>query len=129
MKRMTFLLAAIAVGAGAQAQTTVYKCSLRSYSEEPCSARVVTTYEAPVETPRKSADIVAHRLPGESANELALRRHRSRLTESDRDECARLDKKIPFEAQRIKGSPHQEEIDEAQDSLAEARKRFKALRC
>lgn len=132
MKRVTFLIAAIAlggVGAGTQAQTTVYKCNPRSYSEAPCSQRIVRSYEAPVDTPRRSHDVVAHRLPGESGPEMATRRHRTGLTESDRDECARLDRRIPFEVQRMKGSPHQEEIDEAQDSLAEARKRFSHLRC
>lgn len=130
MKRVMFALAACALAAGAvQAQTAVYKCSLRSYSETPCSSRIVKTYDAPVETPRRGADIVAHRLPGETAQELAVRRHRIGLTESDRDECARLDKKIPFEVQRIKDSPHQEEIDEAQDSLSDARKRFSRLKC
>jgi hypothetical protein len=129
MKRMTLLLAACACAAGAQAQTTVYKCNPRAYSETPCSSRIVRTYDAPVETPRKSPEVVAHRLPGESDQELATRRHRIRLGEADRHECARLDKKIPFEAQRAKDSPHQEEVDDAQDSLAEARKRFKQLRC
>lgn len=130
MKRVMFVFAGLVLGAGAaQAETAVYKCSLRSYSETPCSSRIVKTYDAPVETPRKAADIVAHRLPGETAQEMSVRRHRINLTESDRDECARLDRKIPFEVQRIKDSPHQEEIDQAQDSLSEARKRFSRLRC
>src|SRR3954468_23983391 len=111
MKRVTFLIAACAVAGvgetGVQAQTTVYKCDLRSYSEAPCSQRIVRTYEAPVDVPRRSREIVAHRLPGESSQELSMRRHRINLTESDRDECARLDRKIPFEAQRAKDSPHQ----------------------
>lgn len=128
MKRVTFLLAAIAATC-AQAQTTVYKCNPSAYSEAPCSSRIVRTYEAPVEPPRKAPDIVAHRLPGESSQDLATRRHRIRLSESDRAECARLDKKIPFEVQRAKDSANQDDLDEAQDSLAEARKRFSQLRC
>ena len=119
----------VAVAGAAQAQA-VYKCNSSSYSEQPCSDRVVRTYEAPVERPaRKARDVVAHRLPGESAEELATRRRRVNLPGTDRDECARLDKKIPFEQQRIRNGVHPEEIDEAQQSLAESRKRFQQLRC
>jgi hypothetical protein len=119
----------MAIAGAAQAQA-VYKCNWRSYSEQPCSDRVVRTYEAPVERRvGKPRDVVAHRLPGESADELATRKRRVNLPGSDRDECARLDKKIPFEQQRIRNSVHQEEIDEAQQSLGESRKRFRQLRC
>ena len=132
MKNVTFVFAAIvlgAMGAGAQAQA-VYKCDWRSYSEQPCSQRIVRTYDAPVEsTGRKPHDVVAHRLPGETSPQLAVRKRRIGLNASDRDECARLDKKMPFEQERIRNSPHQDEIDEAQDSLGEARKRFNQLRC
>ena len=119
----------LALAGAAQAQA-VYKCDWRSYSEQPCSDRVVRTYEAPVERPaRKPREVVAHRLPGESAEQLAARKRRVNLSGSDRDECARLDRKIPFEQQRIRNGVHQEEIDEAQASLAESRRRFGQLRC
>ena len=131
MKRVTAIVVGItfAAAGGTHAQTTVYKCSHRSYSETPCSGRIVRTYEAPVDPPRRARDVVAQRLPGESTQHLALRKRRAGLNESDRDECARLDKKIPFEQERMKKDLQQEEIDEAQESLGEARKRFKQLRC
>ena len=119
----------LAMAGGAQAQA-VYKCNSRSYSEQPCSNRIVRTYDAPVDAPaRKPREVVAHRLPGESDQELAVRKRRVNLASSDRDECARLDKKIPFEQQRIRNAVQQEEIDEAQQSLAEGKQRFKQLRC
>lgn len=108
---------------------TVYKCSSRSYSEQPCSTRIVRTYEAPVPTPPKPHDVVAQRLPGETPDELALRKHRAHLSESDRDECARLDKRIPFERERLKKNPGEPDVGEAQSSLSESLKRFKQLRC
>jgi hypothetical protein len=113
---------------GAHAQT-VYKCSSRSYSEQPCSTRIVRTYDAPVPTPPKAADVVAQRLPGESSDELAMRKHRAHLSQSDRDECARLDKRIPFERERLKKTPGEPDVDEAQSSLSEGVKRFRQLRC
>ena len=122
-------LCALGASSPAQAQA-VYKCDWRSYSEQPCSTRVMRTYDAAAETPHsKPPEVVAHRLPGETPLELAVRRHRIALSESDRDECARLDKKIPFERQRVRSSASQDEVDEAQDSLIEARKRFNQLRC
>ncbi|HUR90213.1 MAG TPA: hypothetical protein VMZ74_14080 [Ramlibacter sp.] len=132
MKKLLMIAMVLTLGmlwGKAQAQA-VYKCSAQSYSEKPCSTRIVRTYDAPVDTPKyRTSEVVAHRLPGETSEELALRKRRIRLTGSDRDECARLDKKMPFERERIKNSPHQEEIDEAQDSLFEAKKRFKQLHC
>ena len=128
---MKFLatMAVLLACSGAQAQA-VYKCSARSYSEQPCSSRVVRTYEAPVDGPqRKPREMVAHRLPGETAGELALRKRRVNLAATDRDECSRLDKKIPFEQERIRKAVRQDEIDEAQESLAAGRKRFRELRC
>jgi hypothetical protein len=106
----------------------VYKCDARTYSEAPCSARVVRTYEAPVAINPKPKDIATRRLPGETVAEFNTRRHRSGMSESDRDECARLDKRIPVERARLTG-PAEEDIDDAQRALAESRKRFTQLRC
>jgi hypothetical protein len=114
---------------GAAHAQAVYKCSSSSYSEQPCSNRIVRTYDAPVPTPPKPHDVVAQRLPGETPEELALRKHRAHLSESDRDECARLDKRIPFERERLKKNPGEPDVDNAQSSLSEGRKRFKQLRC
>jgi hypothetical protein len=134
MKTITMLAAALAAlasagGASAQEQP-VYKCSGSSYSQAPCSSRIVRTYEAPVDLPQsRPRDIVAHRLPGETDQELALRKRRSHLSESDREECARLDKKIPFDQERLKAGSSQEDMEQAQDSLAQSRKRFSRLHC
>ena len=134
MRRVSLLAAAVVCGfgwSGAQAQTTVYKCAWGQYSEKPCSTRIMRSYGAPAdEVPASRAgEVVAHRLPGESDQELALRRRRIHLNESDRNECARLDKKMPVEEERLRNSPNQDEIDQAQDSLFEARKRFRQLKC
>ena len=97
MRKWIYAIAAVSIGAlspDAQAQAA-YKCDWHSYSEQPCSTRIVRTYDAAADAPRsKTAEVVAHRLPGETSQELALRRHRIALSGSDRDECARLDKKI-----------------------------------
>ena len=132
MKKLVYAIALVALGmlwGKVQAQA-VYKCNWQAYSEQPCSTRVVRSYDAPVELPKhRAAEVVAHRLPGETSQELALRKHRIGLSETDRNECARLDRKIPFEQERIRNSVSQDEIDEAQDTQFEAKKRFKQLRC
>jgi hypothetical protein len=115
----------------AHAQTTVYDCGGNVYSEKPCAGRVVRTDEAPVDLPPKSkkGEAIAHRLPGETDDALALRQRRLHMTESDRDECARLDKKIPFEQQRLKSSVREDETESAKETLAIAKKRFAKLNC
>ncbi len=113
---------------GAHAQA-VYKCNWRTYSQQPCSKRIVRTYDAPVPAAPKPKDVVAQRLPGETPDEFTTRKHRARLSESDRDECARLDKRIPVERERLKKNAGEEEIDDAQSSLSDSLKRFKQLRC
>lgn len=132
MKKLWIAAAAGALlgslGLSAQAQA-VYKCSWKSYSEQPCSSRVVRTYDAPVPPSPKPANAVTRRLPGETVAEFNTRRHRAGLRETDRDECARLDKRIPVEQARLKSSTWDEDIDDAQGALAESHKRFKQLRC
>jgi hypothetical protein len=132
MRKLTGIVAVLALavpGAAVHAQA-VYKCSARSYSQAPCSSRVVQTYDAPVELPtRKGTIIVAHRLPGESAEQYATRKKRANLSETDRDECARLDRKMPVERERLKASGEPEEVDALQDSIGETRKRYKQLHC
>jgi hypothetical protein len=107
----------------------VYKCNSRTYSEQPCSKRIVGTDDAPVPAAPKAKVVVAHRLPGETSEEFTVRKHRARLSATDRDECARLDKRIPFERQRLKASTWEEDIDDAQTGLADSEKRFRQLRC
>lgn len=126
MKKLGWIcLAMLCTGAQAQA---VYKCGGRTYSEQPCSTRVVGTEQAPVPASPKPRDVVVHRLPGESAGEFRTRKRRAALSETDRDECARLDKRIPVDQERLK-SLREEEVDDAQAALGESRKRFRQLRC
>ena len=132
MKRvMIFGLAAVALSVltarGAHAQA-VYKCGAHSYSQQPCSSRVVRTYDAPVPVNPKPRDVVAHRLPGETQAEFNTRKRRTALSESDRDECARLDKRIPVEQERLK-KPQEDEVDDAQAALGEIKKRSAKLHC
>lgn len=126
MKKLGWIGLVLLCG-GAQAQA-VYRCNGHTYSEQPCSTRVVRTYDAPVPASPRPRDVVVHRLPGESADEFSTRKRRAALSESDRDECARLDKRIPVEQERLK-TLREEEVDDAQAALGESRKRFKQLRC
>lgn len=130
MRRMWIVAAAAAscgIATGVQAQA-VYKCNGHTYSEQPCSARVVRTDEAPVAPNAKPRDVVVRRLPGETSAEFSTRKRRAHLSETDRDECARLDKRMPVDEQRAK-SLREEEVDDAQAALGESRKRFKQLHC
>jgi hypothetical protein len=127
MKNMWVICVAVAAPSFAGAQA-VYKCGAHSYSQAPCSARVVRTYEAPVDVNGRPKDVVSRRLPGETAEQFNMRKKRVRLPETDRDECARLDKRIPFERERLK-SPHEDEVDDAHTAIDESRKRFKQLHC
>jgi hypothetical protein len=122
--------------AGAQ---PVYKCGSGSatYSDLDCAGRVVNTQEAPV--PVKPADVrkkereqalaqAMRREPGESAAEFEIRRHRAGLTPEDRDECARLDRRMPVEEGSLK-NPDPEEAAKAKEALVKSRKRFAQLGC
>jgi hypothetical protein len=129
---------AAAVPAGAQ---TVYKCgsggSVR-YTELACSGRVVNTEEAPVPNPRaadarrieqnRAAARAMRPVPGESAGQFDTRRRRARLLATDRDECARLDVRMPVEEASMK-NPDPAEVLKVQAALEQSRKRFSDLRC
>lgn len=133
--------AALCVAVAPLGAQTVYKCGPRSYSQAPCSKRIVNTAEAPVpgKASRSEADLrrleanraVARslrRLPGESKEAFRTRQRRTRLLETDREECARLDKRIPVETSRLQ-NPSPDEVREAELALAQSRKRFRQLRC
>ena len=123
---------------------TVYKCgSGRSvtYTEKPCSRRIVDTGEAPVRVRPNPREVDVHRLehnrllaqamrprPGESAEQFQTRRRRARLLEADRAECERLDTRMPVEQARM-NSPDQEEVSSAEAALRESARRFSRLRC
>ena len=127
-----FAMSCAAAFAPADAQMQVYKCGYRSYSEAPCSRHVVNTKDAPVPSSKSDPNLMLaqslRKLPGESGSEFAMRRHRARMLETDRDECARLDTRIPFEQERLK-SPHAQEVEDAQSALVTSKKRFRELRC
>lgn len=116
------------MGGASVAQAEAYKCGANSYSQQPCSRNVVNTEEHRVPSVPKSSSAMTRRLPGESDEAYALRSRRASLSQSDQDECKRLDTKIPFEQERLKKADA-EETAEAQESLATARKRFSQLRC
>jgi hypothetical protein len=133
------------IGASAPASgQTVYKCrSGRSvtYSEKPCSRRIVNTDEAPVPAKPNPKEVDVRRIeenraiaramrpkPGESAEEFRTRRRRARMLTTDREECARLDKRMPVEKARMV-NPNKEEVLKAEAALGESRKRFSELRC
>jgi len=124
--------------AGAQA---VYKCGSRSYSQQPCANRAVNTDEAPVpaKSNRSKADLrrleqnralarTLRRKPGESAAEFETRRRRAGLMPEDRDECARLDKRMPVEEASM-NNPDKREVSKAEAALEKSRKRFSELQC
>jgi hypothetical protein len=131
MKRVTSILAALvlsAVAGAGSAQTAVYKCREGVYSDQTCSGRIVRTYDAPVPVAPKAHDGVSRKLPGETVAEFSLRKRRGHLKETDRDECARLDKRIPFEQERTR-STSEDDVDDAQVALNISRRRFKKLGC
>lgn len=122
-------VAFMVVAGGVAAQGEAYKCGPDSYAQHPCSDKVVNTEEHRAPPAKRGGTVIAHRLPGETDAEFALRQRRAHLSETDRDECARLDKRIPFEQERLKNTVRREEAEQAQESLTEARQRFGRLRC
>jgi hypothetical protein len=128
----------------ASSQQPVYKCWSRGsvvYTEKPCSRRVVSTDEAPVPVKPNPQDVDTKRLeqnrvlarslrqrPDETAEQFETRRRRARMLAADRDECARLETRIPVEQARVK-APDSVEVKKAEAGLAEATKRFSDLRC
>ncbi len=89
----------------------VYKCWSKGsvvYSERPCSNRVVSTDQAPVPVKPNPKEVDLRRLEqnrvmarslrpreGETAEQFETRRRRARLLAADRDECARIDTRMP----------------------------------
>jgi hypothetical protein len=118
----------------------VYKCGSRksvTYSEQPCSNRIVNTDQAPV--PAKPQDVrrkehnramarAMRRMPDESAEQFDTRRRRARLMPEDRAECAMLDKRMPVE-QASMNNPDPTEVSKAEAALRQSGKRFSELRC
>lgn len=136
-------LLCISVCAPASAQT-VYKCgSGRSvtYTEKPCSMRIVNTEQAEVRVKPNPKEVDVRRIEqnrimaramrrraGESAGQFATRRRRARLMPEDRAECTRLETRMPVE-QASMINPDKEEVLKAETALGKSRKQFSALRC
>jgi hypothetical protein len=133
----------ISACAPASAQT-VYKCgSGRSvtYSEKPCSKRIVNTDEAQVPVKRNPKEVDVRRIEqnrlmaramrptaGESAEQFEKRRRRARMLATDSAECARLEVRMPVEKASM-NNPDKEEVLKVEAALGESRKRFGELRC
>ena len=121
---------------------TVYKCGPRTYSEVPCKpGRVVYTDEAPVPAKPNPREVDVRRAeqnralaqslrrrPDETQAQFDTRRRRARLLETDREECARLDTRMPVEKARM-NNPDPDEAAQGAAALEGAKKRFRELRC
>jgi hypothetical protein len=129
------------IGASSPASADqIYRCGSSksvTYTEKPCSARTVNTDPAaipvkPVDVRRKEHNRIMaralRRAPGESDEQFETRRRRARLMREDRDECARIDVRMPVEEASLK-NPDKEEVLNAEAALKESRKRFSDLRC
>jgi hypothetical protein len=145
------VLGSIGAGTPASAQV-VYKCRSASgattYSEQPCPQRTVSkgtvnTEQAgtPVKAKPNQKEMDARRAEenrvlaqtmkpreGESSEQFATRRRRASLMAEDRDECARLDGRIPVEEASTR-NPDPAEVLKAEGALAHSRKRFGELGC
>ena len=108
------LSALLCMGAGSPASAQqVYKCWSKGsvvYTERQCSNRVVSTEQAPVKVKPNPKEVDLRQLEqnrvlarslrpreGETAEQFETRRRRTRLLATDRDECARIDTRIPVE--------------------------------
>lgn len=138
---LVVLGALLGIGAWAPASAEpVYKCgSSRSvtYTEKPCSNRIVNTDQAavpvkPVDVRRAEQDRAVARVlrqrPGESAEQFAVRSRRARLARHDREECERIEVRMPVEQASLK-NPDPEEVAKAEAALGASKKRFSELRC
>ena len=122
----------------ASAQTTVYKCESGgtvTYSERNCRGRIINTDDAPVPAKanpkREEGQAMAQAMTpraGESTAQLETRRRRATLMPTDREECERLDKRIPVEEGSLT-NPDPEEAANAKEALRKSGARFGELHC
>lgn len=132
----------IVVWSPAGAQT--YKCGPSrspTYSDKPCVGRIVNTNEAPVPVKPNPNEVDVRRieqnrllaqslrrLPGETTAEFDTRRRRTRMLETDRAECERLETRIPVEKARMNNTDPAEARG-AEEALGQTQKRFSQMRC
>jgi hypothetical protein len=143
--KLLMLSALLCVGAGSPASAQqVYKCWSKGsvvYTERQCSKRVISTDQAAVPVKPNPKEVDLQRLEqnrvmarslrpreGETAEQFETRRRRARLLASDRDECARIDTRIPVEEASMNHSD-EAEVKKAEDALAASKKRFGELGC
>jgi hypothetical protein len=140
---MLSALLCVGVASPACAQQ-VYKCWSKGsvvYSERPCSNRVVSTDQAPVPVKPNPKEVDLRRLEqnrvmarslrpreGETAEHFETRRRRAALLATDRDECARIDVRMPVEEASM-NNPDKAEVEKAEAALAASKKRFGELGC
>ena len=136
-------LLCMGVGSPASAQQ-VYKCWSKGsvvYTEKPCSRRAVNTDQAPVPVKPNPKEVDIRRLEqnrvmarslrpreGETTEQFETRRRRARLLAADRDECARIDVRMPVEEASM-NNPDKAEVQKAEAALAASKKRFGELGC
>jgi hypothetical protein len=142
---LLMLSALLCLGAGSPVSAQqVYKCWSKSavvYSERPCSTRVVSTDQAPVPVKPNPKEVDLRRLEqnrvmarslrpreGETAEQFETRRRRARLLAADRDECARIDVRMPVEEASM-NNPDKAEVQKAEAALSASKKRFDDLGC
>lgn len=139
--KLLVLGAVVGLGAPVAAgEHPVYKCGSGrtvTYTEKPCSGRVVNTDDAAV--PVKSPDarrmeqqrVIARSLrqrADETAEQFEVRRRRAALLRHDREECERIEVRMPVEQASLK-NPDPDEAAKAEAALETSRERFKQLRC
>lgn len=144
MKPSFLILSALLCMASPAGAQQVYKCWSRGsvvYSQLPCSKRIVSTEQAPVPVKPNPKQVDVRRMEqnrvlarsmrpraDETAEQFQKRRRRARLLATDRDECARLDTRMPVEQAQM-NNPDSAEVTKAEAALAQSRKRFRELRC
>jgi hypothetical protein len=138
------LLCLLAIAITPASAQSVHKCVSRdsvTYSAKPCSSRIISTEQAGVPVKANPNNVDIHRLeearvaaralrrkPDESAEQFAVRRRRARLLAADRDECERLDVRMPVEQASMK-NPDPAEVTQAEAALKRSHKRFGELHC
>ena len=143
--KLLMVSALLCVGAALPASAQqVYKCWSKGsvvYTERRCSNQVVSTDQAPVAVKPNPKEVDLQRLEqnrvmarslrpreGETTEQFETRRRRARLLAADRDECARIDVRMPVEEASM-NNPDKAEVLKAEAALAASKKRLGELGC
>ncbi len=122
----------------------IYKCGSRkapTYTERACSGRIYHAGSAALQAQRDEKQVDSRRAErnrvmarslrpraGESPAQFETRRRRAQLMAQDRDECDRLDVRMPVE-QASMVNPDPVQVRKAETALGQSRKRFSQLHC